>query len=237
MFVLGTVTVVASSQFAPERIYPYLQAASAAIVLSLGAWLIVRAILGRRHMAHADDHHPHDHTDHVHTHPDHGHDNGHHPHDEHGQQHPHPHDEDHDRGADTSGGRWHTHGLLPHRHGSALRELDPGAGPLSGRSLLVLGLSGGLVPSTSAVLLLLGAIQLERLFMGGLLILGFGVGMAVALVGTGVGIVALSRRAERRFDAHAWAQRLAANLQPIAGVVMLGVGGYLITRAFATIAG
>jgi ABC-type nickel/cobalt efflux system permease component RcnA len=112
-----------------------------------------------------------------------------------------------------------------------LRRLDPAAGPLSTRALAAIGLSGGLVPSTSAVILLLGAVQLERLYTGGLLILAFGTGMAVSLVGAGFGVVALSRRLGTRFDHERWAHRLAANARPAAGVLLVAVGLYLTARA------
>jgi ABC-type nickel/cobalt efflux system permease component RcnA len=121
---------------------------------------------------------------------------------------------------------------LPHRHGGQVERLDAGGGPLSWRALAALGLSGGLVPSTSAVVLLLGAIQLERLFLGGVLVLAFGVGMAAALVGAGLGVVLLSRRAAGAALASSrWGERLAGALQPTAGLVMLLVGAYLVTRA------
>ena len=50
--------------------------------------------------------------------------------------------------------------------------------PLGWRSVAALGLSGGLVPSASAVVLLLGAVHVGRAWFGVLLIAGFGIGMA-----------------------------------------------------------
>ena len=97
--------------------------------------------------------------------------------------------------------------------------------------MAAIGLSGGLVPSTSAVIVLLGAIQLERLAVGGLLILAFGVGMAVALVGAGVGVVALSNRLGSRFDQLRLTRRLQAAAVPVAGVVLTAVGLSLTVRA------
>ena len=79
------------------------------------------------------------------------------------------HDHDHD------GDGWHRHGIFPHTHRYDLDELDL-SGKVSWKTLAVLGLSGGLVPSTSAIIVLLGAIQLNRIAFGGILILAFGIG-------------------------------------------------------------
>ena len=83
-----------------------------------------------------------------------------------GSDHPH-HDHDHDH---------HDHG---HDHGLP----EPSAG---WRSWAGIGLAGGLVPSASAVVLLLGAIATGRPWWGLILVGGFGIGMSIALVGAGM---------------------------------------------------
>jgi ABC-type nickel/cobalt efflux system permease component RcnA len=57
------------------------------------------------------------------------------------------------------------------------------------RGLAALGLAGGLVPSVSALVLVLGALSVGRPDLGVLLTLAFGAGMAVVL--GGIGIVAV----------------------------------------------
>lgn len=217
VFVLGGVTVAASSQFAPERVYPWLKVVSGTIVLGLGAWLVAHVVGNWRHRRalarHEAAHHAHDH------------DHGHHHHHDH-QHHHEP----------AAGAGWHRHGLLPHHHGQALDQLMPSDQPLGWKALTALGFSGGLVPSTSAVVLLLGAIQLERLLLGGVLVLAFGVGMSVALVAAGVGIVTLSRRAGHRLDAAAVSRHLTRWLQPVASAAIVSVGLYLTTRALLEVA-
>ena len=49
-----------------------------------------------------------------------------------------------------------------------------------------MGLVGGLVPSPSALLLLLAAVALGRPWFGFVLVLAFGIGMAVALAAVGL---------------------------------------------------
>jgi ABC-type nickel/cobalt efflux system permease component RcnA len=86
-------------------------------------------------------------------------------------------------------GTWHSHGGgAPHSH------LPPGAGGerVTWRSLLTLGISGGLVPCPSAMVLLLAAIALNKTAYGMLLVLVFSIGLALTL--TAVGLVFLYAR-------------------------------------------
>ena len=53
------------------------------------------------------------------------------------------------------------------------------------RSLFVLGLAGGLIPSTSALLILLGAIAGGRSAFGVVLVVAFGLGMAAVMTASG----------------------------------------------------
>ena len=93
-----------------------------------------------------------------------------------GHHHPHPHD--------------HAH----HRHdGEAAR-------PLGRRGLVALGLAGGMVPSPSAVVVLLGGIALGRAWFGVALVLAYGLGMAATLTGVGLLLAHLRNRMDRRLD-------------------------------------
>lgn len=57
------------------------------------------------------------------------------------------------------------------------------------RELVAVGLVGGMVPSPSALLVLLGGIALHRAWFGVLLVIAYGVGMALALMATGLLLV------------------------------------------------
>jgi len=107
-------------------------------------------------------------------------------------------------------------------------------------SLAGIGLAGGLVPSPSALVVLLGAIGLGRAGFGVLLVLAYGLGMAGTLVGAGLLLLAVQRRLART----GWVARLAARLAPLgtrlratgttataALVVLVGLG--LTARALA----
>ena len=97
-------------------------------------------------------------------------------------------------------------------------------------SLLALGLAGGLVPSASALVLLLGAVAAHRSELGVLLVLGFGVGMAATLVGAGVALVAAGR-----FLVRAPAARLMRLVPLATALAVLSVGLGLTAQSLAAL--
>jgi nickel/cobalt exporter len=121
---------------------------------------------------------------------------------EHGHSHAHGHDHSHDHG--------HSH--------------DPA---LSMRRLLGVGISGGIVPCPTALVVLLAAISLHRVGYGLVLILAFSFGLAAAM--TGIGLVAVTaRRAFRRVNFEAGLIKL---LPAISAIVVLGLGIAMTVRA------
>ncbi len=89
----------------------------------------------------------------------------------------------------------------PHRHDLAHDHAhgDGGAtdAPIGWRSLFVLGLAGGVIPSTNALIILLAAINVDRPAYGLVLVVAFGLGMAVVLGGTGLVLVVARDRLRR----------------------------------------
>jgi ABC-type nickel/cobalt efflux system permease component RcnA len=88
----------------------------------------------------------------------------------------------------------HSHdGAHGHSH------LPPGAGgePVTWRGLLALGVSGGLLPCPSALVLMLGAISLNRIGFGLLLIIAFSLGLAGVLTLFGIALVHAGKLFER----------------------------------------
>jgi nickel/cobalt transporter (NicO) family protein len=98
--------------------------------------------------------------------------------------HDHPHGHGHD----------HTH---DHDHGQHRHAAGP---PLGRRGLVALGLAGGLVPSPSAVVVLLGGIAIGRAWFGVALVLAYGLGMAATLTGIGLLLARLRNRMDRRLQ-------------------------------------
>ncbi|MEP7159020.1 MAG: High-affinity nickel-transporter [Chloroflexota bacterium] len=101
--------------------------------------------------------------------------------------HGHEHGHDHTHVERPAG--WHEHDGMGHTH-----LPQPGMGR---RGLFALGLSGGMVPSVSALLVLLGSIAIGRPIFGIVLTVAFGIGMAAVLVGVGLALVYARKFVER----------------------------------------
>ncbi|MBA2570643.1 MAG: hypothetical protein H0V04_05625 [Chloroflexi bacterium] len=224
---LGALSLSAASFLPPERLYPILGVVSGLIVIAIGVYLVgtrIRLARQRRRAhaladaaarAHAAGPANEDEQAHVHAH-EHDLPHEHHDHEE-------QHDRDHETADDPAG--WHEHGGIRHTH------LPPAGSSLSWRGLFALGLSGGMVPSVSALILLLGSISLGRPEYGIILTVAFGLGMAAVLVGVGMALVYARGLLERLPD-RARSARLGELLPTVtAGVVL--VAGILITAQAA----
>jgi ABC-type nickel/cobalt efflux system permease component RcnA len=106
-------------------------------------------------------------------------------------------------------------------------------------TVLIMGFAGGLMPSPSAIVVLLGAVALGHAWFGVLLVLAYGLGLALTLTGIGVFITGSGRWLAARMP---WlrdqAHRIPARLVPAGSaalVVLLGVG--LAVRSLATALG
>ncbi|MEU6260078.1 sulfite exporter TauE/SafE family protein [Streptomyces sp. NPDC047043] len=161
---------------------------------------------------------------HTHTHsPGHTHDHDHHDHDhshdpDHGHSHPHPHKHPKKHSHTIE----HTHGGFTHTHSTAPTI----------RGTILLGFAGGLVPSPSAVVVLVGAMALGQAWFGLLLVVAYGVGLALTLTAAGFAVVKLGTGMNRvldrrpRWTAHPMATlvRRTAPLGSALLVVALGAG-------------
>ena len=123
-------------------------------------------------------------------------------------------------------GHDHSHGGVRHSH------LPPIGGSISWRSLFVLGLAGGLIPSTSALLILLGSIAAGRPAFGFVLVVAFGLGMAAVMTGIGLAMVVARGRLERA-PAGPTLRRVRDAVPLVAAVLVFGFGIYLTAQAVA----
>ena len=165
VFVLGVVTIYATQHFLMETIYAWLSVASGLLIVGIGGWLLSSRWKIFRNPDAAHDHgHSHGpfggHT-HRHAHSEEEHSSGGHTHE---QEHGHTHGDDHS-----------------HEHSHA---------PTVGRkSLLSLGISGGLIPCPEALAVLLISFTLNRLLFGLIILLAFSLGLAAILIAIGVAMV------------------------------------------------
>ena len=180
---LGLLSVSATAIVPPERLYPILSIASGAIVVVIGAYLLVTRVRAWRSQTRGHDHdsgHAHDHRRSIVDRPE----------------------------------GWHEHDGMGHTH---LPQQAMGR-----RGLFALGLSGGMIPSVSALLVLIGSISIGRPVWGIVLTVAFGVGMASVLVGVGLALVHARKLVERL---------------PVAGKLNFGQRLPVLTAAVVLIAG
>lgn len=182
VFSLGLVTLALSAFIVPEQLYPWLNLASALLVVGVGA-AVFRARVRARARATA---HTHDHEHHHHHH--HGHDHHHH------------HASPEDRGL---------------------------------RSLIAVGVSGGILPCPTALVVLLAAISLHRIEFGLALILAFSLGLAAVV--SGIALVAVT--AKRAFGRMSLEGRIVRALPAVSAVVIVLVGLAMTVRALPGVVG
>ncbi len=132
-------------------------------------------------------------------------------------------------GASVLRSRWrhraaHAHGR-DHHHD---HEHAPG---LSRRSLITVGVSGGLLPCPSALVVLLAAITLHRVAFGMLLVVAFSAGLALTITGIGLAAV-LARGAFRRLSIEG---RLVSLLPTASALVILAAGLLMTLHALPRI--
>jgi ABC-type nickel/cobalt efflux system permease component RcnA len=173
VFALGFATLFASRYVVPEKLFPILSLASGILVLGMGMVLLAQrwrgasAALGGRRYAEIPQPHAlpapfalaaaHQHPHYRHR-LHHGHDHLH------------------------GGVGMHSHGGSVHSH----MPVGADGAPVTWRSLLALGISGGLIPCPAAMVLLLAAVALNKTAYGLLLVVAFSVGLAITLSAIGL---------------------------------------------------
>jgi nickel/cobalt transporter (NicO) family protein len=136
--------------------------------------------------------------------------------------HDHAHEDDH-------GHDGHEH---HHHHGPGGHTHEPPAA-ITVRSMLALGISGGILPCPSALVVMLGAIAVHRVAFGLLLVVAFSFGLAATLTGVGL-LVVYARRLVDRVPSSGRLVQAAPTFS--AGVItLLGVG--LTVQALGTFPG
>ena len=202
VFAMGLVTLLAAQFITPEQLFPWLSFLSGALVAGIGMRLMVTRLRDARRVSRPRFEMAHEHKrDFVHKHHHAGHD---HPRDHHHHNH-HDHHE-HDHGRDG-----HTHSHLPPE-------------TVTWRSILALGISGGILPCPSALIVLLSAIALGRIGFGLALVLAFSAGLAGVLTVIGLLFVYAGR-----MIGFAPKQRWVFRVLPVASALVIALAGLGIT--------
>lgn len=249
VFALGLATLFASKFIVPERVFPVLSLLSGLLVLGMGLVLLVQRLKAARvswlwgafgansefegrvgltpapagvashshHVPGTLHSHPYASTHahalpHMHSHEGSAHVHGHGPSEDGGHDHDHVASHPHDPGTSAM----HSHGGSLHSH------LPPGADgqAVSWRGLLALGVSGGLLPCPSAMVLLLAAVALNKTLFGLLLVVAFSVGLAMTLIAVGLAFLYARNRFQGRLQSARWPHLLP--ILSAASVTLLG---------------
>jgi nickel/cobalt exporter len=142
-----------------------------------------------------------------------GHDHGHgHTHGERGV---HGHTHDHD-----GNGHSHSHDDVP---------------DTTWKGLAGMGISAGIIPCPTALVVLLAAISQEEIALGLLLIVVFSLGLAATLTSLGLGVVYAKHLASRVGSRVNFSSRIVAALPALSTVVILALGVVLTARALPDI--
>jgi ABC-type nickel/cobalt efflux system permease component RcnA len=167
VFALGLLTLGTSQLLPIEQVYPWLSLVSGVLVTAIGLKLLINRLQGIQILQQwglklnplTPAHAHHSHAHHHHSHAHH--------HDHSCNHHHHSHD-------------GYTHSHLP---------LNSDGTSMSWSSLLALGVSGGLLPCPSALVVLLGAIAVGRIGFGLALVSVFSLGLAGVLTAIGLILV------------------------------------------------
>jgi ABC-type nickel/cobalt efflux system permease component RcnA len=203
VLILGLL-VAGATAVIPGSLFSLMNVVTGAMILALGLALLRNALRT---------------TSHGHTH---GHSLPHqHPHED---AHPHAH-----AGERVSGGT-----ALAVREQAHTHQPDVAQLPKARRGVLVtLGITGGLLPSPSAIIVLLAAVAAGRAWYGVLLVLSFGVGMALTLAAVGFAVLRGQERllalAER--SPKPWVNRMLHRLPVVTASAVVVAGAVLLTRA------
>lgn len=211
VYALGFVTLFLSAYILPEQLYPWLGFLSGLLVAFIGVQLFFQ-----RWRAARQPHRNEQTGAHTHIHAD-------------GTTHSHPSDHQ------TNSPAAHSHTFTSPEQEAAharkhLDEIEWMEKP-SRRNLLTLGISGGLLPCPSALVVMLSAIGLGRVLFGLYLILGFSVGLAGVLVLTGLALLYAGKLAGRVMRGQR-ASRFFRYVPILGALVVAALGTFIALDAF-----
>ena len=209
-------------QWSAEASEPWMQLISGVLVIGVALWMLRRTSQNKAACFHdhGDEGDGHDHHDHGHAHahgtPAHAH-------------------HDHDHGAACG----HDHAPAksavvapdaqdPHArmHAEQIQNRFAGRQVTTGQ-IVMFGLTGGLIPCPASITVLLLCLQLKKIALGAVLVLGFSLGLALTMVAAGVVAALGVKHMSKRLEGSGRLGSLAANAPYFSGALMLVVGLYV----------
>jgi len=195
VFLLGILTLAASKYFLPTAVIPFLEILSGALILGLGLYLLWQRFVYWRNSRKPKERQP----KHISLTPK--------------------------SSSQKPVGSIKVQTMKPgmHHHGDGKMHSHDVPETITWRSLIALGVSGGLVPCPDAIAILLVAIAINRLLLGLALILSFSLGLAVVLIVIGLLMV----NSRRLFDRMGFLDRFAPVLPVVSAVIVVILGAAL----------
>ncbi len=207
VYIVGFIALAASSEFATEKVQLYIGVAAGLMIIAMGLSLFVNRAWRYLRPVEDDGYHRHGMFGKAHSHMPDAH--------EHApasstspasvmqsvviqsdgsaamtlggvgamareEAHAHPHDHAHEH---------EDHHAHPHADGAHADGAEKASSRVTWKSLITLGIAGGMLPCPSAIVVMISAIALGKVLFGMLLIVAFSVGLASVLTAIGVALV------------------------------------------------
>lgn len=169
VIILGIIARLLAQSYTEEQLHGWLGLFSAILILTVGLWMLTQRLSGGsgHHHLHLFNKGNHNHHHHDHEHCDHAH-----------------HDHNHSH-VDNTGP------ATPHTHDGHNHHAPPGKSAVIRHdtwNLLLLGISGGLVPCPAAIATLLAAIAAGRTTQGLTMVIFFSLGLGLVMMTIGVAL-------------------------------------------------
>lgn len=195
VFLLGIITLAASQYILPTTIIPFLEILSGVLILGLGVYLLWQRFLFWRYSRKQKEPQP----KRISLTPK--------------------------ENAKRPIGSVKVESMKPgmHHHGDGKMHSHDVPEAITWRSLIALGVSGGLVPCPDAIAILLVAIAINRLLLGLALIISFSLGLAVVLIVIGLLMV----NSRRLFDRMGFLDKFAPVMPLVSAIVVVILGAAL----------
>ncbi len=195
VIILGIAAKLLAHSYSEIQLHAWLGLGSSAIILIVGLWMLKQRL--SRSSSHSHIHlfgSGHDHLHHSHEH---SHEHSHTPAD---HEHSHPH---------------------PHHHDQPSASLTP-AERYNKWNLLLLGISGGLIPCPAAIATLLAAIGAGKIAKGLTVTLFFSLGLGLVMMTIGL-ILSQASRLTEKIGGN---QELSRRLGIFSALIIIALGGY-----------
>jgi nickel/cobalt exporter len=121
----------------------------------------------------------------------------------------------------------------PHQlvHADEIRRRFASTNVTTGQ-IVMFGLSGGLIPCSAAIAVLVLCLQVNQIWLGIALVLSFSIGLAITLVAAGIVAAIGMRHISRRWSGFG---ELVLRAPYLSGIVMIGIGLYVGWEGWATV--